>query len=157
MLSKSSWVTSWSCRSQVRCSSGKAIESVWRVVFAQIRWMELEESQPLDSCQVLARENSSQYAGCDNQGRRRSRIVQRNIERVVENRRSVVVIVMSRNSAIWRKASLKSVMRENQLKYIDSEGMRVITNSKYVAEQVKIDKGENVVMDEPKNWRIRKN
>ena len=39
---------------------GKAIESVWRVVFAQIRWMELEESQPLDSCQALARENSSQ-------------------------------------------------------------------------------------------------
>ena len=62
----------------------------------------------------------------------------------------MVVIVMSRNSAIWREASLKSVMRENQLKYIDAEGMRVITNSKYVAEQVKIDKGENVVMDEPK-------
>ena len=62
----------------------------------------------------------------------------------------MVAIVMSRNSAIWRKASLKSVMRENQLKYIDAEGVRVITNSKYVAEQVKIDKGENVVMDEPK-------
>ena len=41
-------------------------------------------------------------------------------------------------------------MRENQLKYIDAEGMRVITNSKYVAEQIKIDKEENVVMDEPK-------
>ena len=62
----------------------------------------------------------------------------------------MVVIVMSRNSAIWRKASLKSVMRENQLKYIDAEGMRVITNSMYVAEQSKIEKGENVVMDEPK-------
>ena len=63
--------------------------------------------------------------------------------------RSVVVIVMSRNSAIWSRASLKSVMREYQLKYIDAEGMRVITNSNYVAEQIKIDKGENVVMDEP--------
>ena len=62
----------------------------------------------------------------------------------------MVIIVMSRNSAIWRKASLKSVMRENHFKYIDAEGMRVITNSKYVAEQVKIDKGESVVMDEPK-------
>ena len=77
----------------------------------------------------------------------------RELWRIVKDQieeRSVVVIVMSRNSAIWRKASLKSVMRENQLKYIDAEGMRVITNSKYVAEQVKIDKGENVVMDEPK-------
>ena len=64
--------------------------------------------------------------------------------------RSVVVIVRSRNSAIWRKASLKSVMRENQLEYIDAEGMRVIANSRCVAEQVKIDKGEKVVMDEPK-------
>ena len=45
---------------------------------------------------------------------------------------------------------MKSVMRENQLKYIDEEGMRVITNSKCVAEQMQIDKGENVVMDEPK-------
>ena len=44
------------------------------------------KNHTLDSCQALARENSSQYAGCDNQGRRRSRIVQRNIERVVENR-----------------------------------------------------------------------
>ena len=68
----------------------------------------------------------------------------RELWRIVDDQieeRSVVVIVMSRNSAIWRKASLKSVMRENQLKYIDAEGMRVITNSKYVAEQVKIDKG----------------
>ena len=66
----------------------------------------------------------------------------------------MVVIVISRNSAIWRNASLKSVMQENQLKYIDAEGMRVITNSKCVAEQIKIAKGENVVMDEPKTERI---
>ena len=77
----------------------------------------------------------------------------RELWRIVKDQieeRSVVVIVVSGNSAIWRKASLKSVMRENQLKYIDAEGMRVVTNSKYVAEQVEIDKGENVVMDEPK-------
>ena len=77
----------------------------------------------------------------------------RGLWRIVKDQieeRSVVVIVMSRNSAIWRTASLKSVMRENQLRYIDAEGMRVITNSKYVAEQIKIDKGENVVLDEPK-------
>ena len=77
----------------------------------------------------------------------------RDLWRIVKDQieeRSVVVIMMSRNSTIWRKASLKSVMRENQLKYIDAEGMRVITNCMYVAEQIKIEKGENVVMDEPK-------
>ena len=73
------------------------------------------------------------------------RIVQDQIEE-----RSVVVIVMSRNSVIWRRANLKSVMRENRLKYIDVEGMRVITNSKHVAEQIKIDKGDNIVMDDLK-------
>ena len=64
--------------------------------------------------------------------------------------RSVVVIVMSKNSVIWRRANLKYVMRENQLKDINAEGMRVITNSKCVAEQIKIDKGENVELKESK-------
>ena len=73
------------------------------------------------------------------------RIVQDQIEE-----RTVVVVVMSRNSTIWRRASLKSVMREDQLKYVDAEGMRVITNSQHVAEQIKIDKSESIVMDEPK-------
>ena len=62
--------------------------------------------------------------------------------------RNVVVVVVSRNSTIRRRASLKSVMQGDQLKYVDAEGMRVITNSQHVAEQIKIDKGENVVMDE---------
>ena len=70
--------------------------------------------------------------------------------------RSVVVIVISRISAIWRKASMKSVMQENQLKDIDAEGMRVFTTSKCVAEQIKIDKGENVVMDEQRTARIKR-
>ena len=77
----------------------------------------------------------------------------RELWRIVKDQikeRTVVVVVMSRNSTIWRRASLKSVMREDQLKYVDAEGMRVITNSKHVAEQIKIDKGENIVMDEPK-------
>ena len=64
--------------------------------------------------------------------------------------RTVVVVVMSRSSTIWRRASLKSVMREDQLKYVDAEGMRVITNSQHVAEQIKIDKSESIVLDEPK-------
>ena len=83
----------------------------------------------------------------------------RELWRIVKDQieeRGVVIIVMSRNSAAWRKASTKSVIREDQLKYINAEGMRVITNNKCVAEQIKIDKGENVVMDAPKNRRIRK-
>ena len=83
----------------------------------------------------------------------------RELWRIVKDQieeRSVVVIVISRNSAIWRNASLKFVMQGNQLKDIDAEGMRVITNSKCVAEQIKIDKGENVVMDEPKTERIER-
>ena len=47
-------------------------------------------------------------------------------------------------------------MRENQLKYVDAEGMRVITNSKHVAEQIKIDKGENIVMDREKFGKVGK-
>ena len=73
--------------------------------------------------------------------------------------RSVVVIVISRNSAICRNASLKSVMKENQLKYIDAEGMRVITNSKYVAEQIQIERQQklkDIVMDRVKFGKVGK-
>ena len=41
--------------------------------------------------------------------------------------RSVVVIVSHRETAIWRNASVNTVLRENQLKYVDVEGMRVVT------------------------------
>ena len=78
------------------------------------------------------------------------RIVQDQIEE-----RSVVVIVTSRNSAILRRTNLKSVMRENQLKYVDAEGMRVITNSKHLAEQIKIDKGRSIAMDGSKIRKFR--
>ena len=48
---------------------GKAIEPLWRSVVAQSGWMELEESQPPDSDQALAREISTQHAGRDDQGK----------------------------------------------------------------------------------------
>ena len=51
----------------------------------------------------------------------------------------MVIIVMNRESAIWRKASLKTVIRENQLK------------------QIKHDKVENVVMDGSKVGKSGKN
>ena len=41
-------------------------------------------------------------------------------------------------------------MRENQLKYVDAEGMRVITNSIHVAEQVKSDRDKCIVIDDQK-------
>ena len=42
---------------------------------------------------------------------------------------------------------MKSVLRENQLKYVDAEEMRVITNNRCVAEQIKLDKEVNTAMD----------
>ena len=63
---------------------------------------------------------------------------------------TVAVVVMSKNSAICRKTELKSVMQEDQLKYVDGEGMRVVTNSKHVAEQIKSDRDKCVVMDDQK-------
>ena len=62
--------------------------------------------------------------------------------------RDVVVIVMSRNLAAWRKASMKSVKREDQLKCINAEEMRTITNDECVAGKIKFDESENAVMDE---------
>ena len=70
------------------------------------------------------------------------RIVKHDIEE-----RGVVNIVSNRESAIWREASVKTVVRENQLKYVDVDEMRVITNNRCIAEQVKSDEAENVVMD----------
>ena len=47
-------------------------------------------------------------------------------------------------------------MKEKQLKYIDIEQMRVVTNDRHVAEQIKRDKG-GVRRDEwIKIWRIWK-
>ena len=66
----------------------------------------------------------------------------RELLRIVKDQiheRSVVVIVSNRESAIWRNASVKIVLRENQPKYVDIEGMRVITNNKCTAEQIKND------------------
>ena len=57
------------------------------------------------------------------------RIVKDHIEE-----RSVVIIVANRESAIWRNTSVKILLRENQLKYVDIEEMRVITNNRCIAD-----------------------
>ena len=73
----------------------------------------------------------------------------RELLRIVKDQieeRGVVIIVMNRESAIWRNANPQSVIRENQLKYVDVEETKVITNNRCVAEQIKHDMVENVVM-----------
>ena len=57
--------------------------------------------------------------------------------------RSVAVIVLNKESAIWKDAGMKTLSRDAQLKYIDIEGMRV-------AGQIKSDSVENVVTGESK-------
>ena len=58
--------------------------------------------------------------------------------------RSVVVIVLNTQSAIWKDASMKTLVRCDQLNYIDVEGMTVVTNNRCVAEHIKSDKVETV-------------
>ena len=60
--------------------------------------------------------------------------------------RSVVVILLDKEKAIW----LRTVPRENQLKYIDVEGMRVVKNNRCEAEQIISDKVENVQVNHEK-------
>ena len=51
--------------------------------------------------------------------------------------RSVVVIVLNKESAMWREESMKTLLHDSQLKYVDVDGMRVATNNRCMAEQIK--------------------
>ena len=53
--------------------------------------------------------------------------------------RCVVNMLLSRMSTIWRRAIVKTLLRNRQMKYFDVEGMRVVTNDKHIAEQNKSD------------------
>ena len=48
-----------------------------------------------------------------------------------------VAMVMSRKSTIWRGAIVRTLLRKRQMKYIGVEEMRVVTNDKHIAEQIK--------------------
>ena len=65
----------------------------------------------------------------------------------------MVVLVSNRESAIWRNASVKIVLQENQLMYIAVEGMRVATKNRCIADQIKSDKVENAETGGVKIWR----
>ena len=106
--------------------------------------MEHEESQPSDSRQALAREDSSHCVGCDDKRSRGKRNVQCIDERVTDDHprpgeECAVAMVLSRKSTIWRRAIVKTLLRKRQMKYIDVEEMRVVTNDKHIAEQIKSD------------------
>ena len=50
-----------------------------------------------------------------------------------------VPMVLSRKSTIWRRAIVKTLLRKRQMKYLNVEEMSVVTNVKYIAEQIKSD------------------
>ena len=133
-----------------------------------------EESQSSDSRQALAREDSSHNVGCYDETRRGNRNGQRSDERVLRivkdqiGQECAVVLVLSRKSTIWRGAIVKTLLRKRQMQYIDVEEMRVVTNDKDSAEQIKSDltlpvrerllnrKVENVVMNRPEVRKLGK-
>ena len=83
----------------------------------------------------------------------------RELWRIVKDQtkeQTVVVVAVSKHSAIWKSIKLKSSMQECQLKYVDAEEMRVITNSKHVAEQIKSDRDKRIVMDDQRITESRK-
>ena len=112
---------------------------------------------------VLTIRESEEKGMCSAALRELLRVVRDQIEE-----RGVAIIVSNKESTVWRKTSVKIVLREKQLKYTDVEEMRVVTNDIYIyiyiylAEQIKSDstlpaqgnllrsKVENVVMDGPK-------
>ena len=68
----------------------------------------------------------------------------------IKEKTAVVVVVVSKSSEMWRRTRMKSVIQEEQLKYVDAKEMRVITNSERVAEQIKKDTDKCVAMDDRK-------
>ena len=62
----------------------------------------------------------------------------------VKTKRSVIVLVVNEEFAIWKDASTQTLLRGDPLKHIDVEGMRVVTNNRCVAERIKSDKVESV-------------
>ena len=79
----------------------------------------------------------------------------------------MVAIVLTRKSTILRKASVKTLLRETAAVH-RCRGMRVVTNDKHIAEQIKSDstlsvqgnllhsKVENVMMNGSKVGKIRR-
>ena len=69
-------------------------------------------------------------------------------------KRSVAILVLNKESAIWKDTSVKALLKHVQLKYTDVERMSVVTSNRCVTEQIKSDKVENVAKGGVKiaNW-----
>ena len=63
---------------------------------------------------------------------------------------------MNKESSIWQVASIKTLLRGDQVKYFDIEGMRAVADNRSIAEQIKSDKVESAATGGVKNWRIWK-
>ena len=59
----------------------------------------------------------------------------------------MVVIVLGKVSTIWRRTSMRTLIREEELRYVEVEEMRVVMNDKHIAEQIKSDKRKSIVMN----------
>ena len=123
---------------------GKTIEPLLGTVADQSRWDHLTVARHLpektySSMLVVTIREGAERGKCSASLVELLRIVKDQIEE-----RGVVIIVSNRESAIWRDASVKTVLREIQLKYVDVEEMRVITSNRCVADKIKNDKAENV-------------
>ena len=106
---------------------GKAIEPLGRSVATQSGWMEPEKftANRQSVARHLREKIPPQHAGCDDQRKRRERDVQCGAEGVVESlsyqteERGVAFFVSNKESTVWRKTSVKTLIREKQLKYTD--------------------------------------
>ena len=68
--------------------------------------------------------------------------VMRDLLRIVKDQfgeECAVATLLSRKSTIWRRVIVKTLLRKGQMKYVDVEEMRVVTNDKHIGEQIKSD------------------
>ena len=123
--------------------------------------MELEESQSSDRRKLLREKtHTSMLVATIWEGEERgicSAALKQllNIVKYQIEDRSVVVLVLNKESSIWKDASMKTLLRGYQLKVIDVEGMKVVTNNRCVAEQIKSDRVESVATGGIKSGEFR--
>ena len=116
--------------------------------------MEPEESQPNDHLREKIHPSMlvvTIRGMCSAALRKLLRIVKDQIEE-----RGVAIIVSNKKSTNWKKTSVKTLLREKQLRYIDVEEMRVVTNDKHIPEQINTDKSGERCDEWIKSWKIWK-
>ena len=117
-------------------------------------WMEHENPQPSDGCRRLrVKSHTSMLVVTIREAEERGicRATMEGLLKIVKVQvegGSVYLIVLSKESAICRKASMNTQSHDVQLKYVDVGETRVVTNSRCIAEQFKSDRVEKVVEDD---------